>query len=322
MRVKPLEEMLSEPEESIDYIIHPGLLCSGGIMVLSGDPGVGKSFLAQQLTFEIASGKRVLRLFPCRQQRVVYVEFEVRNTLSRARFKQKSWIDAYPDAVGNIGYFDEKIIRLDSTSKTNAKEFETMLINYGAQTVIVDSFAYTVWDETDLAALKTALEVFRGIAQKLGIAFIIIHHLIKRGTTYDQKESKWKEPPLKLDNLRGSKFLGYEIDTALGVVRAKVKPRSIGFLKHRFSPVPYNELEPLEFKFQAGTPVPFRCPDLLADTLENADAGITTFTDLETIMKITRPTMIKTADRLEELGLIKVIKGGGKGVGTYIELPI
>ena len=318
MSIKPIREMWNSPKEYVNCFIRPGLLPTGGLMVITGEPGVGKSFLAQQTAFELSSGRRWLGLFPSNRVKVAYFELEKRSPIARARFRRDDFRKEYPESVDYLGYYDEDVPRLDTDAGT--KLLERLVSDFGTQVVIVDSFATTVWDEIDLSNIKKSVGNYRSIAKKLHLSFILIHHLTKRGVQYDSKKGEWKEPPIRLDNLRGSKFLEYEVDTVIGLTRQRISGiRDIGFLKHSFCPFPYIEMVPLHYFYQASTPKPFATTNHADKILDLIDLGINKVKDLEFHTKISRPTIRKTIDEIATYGLIKKHEGGGKGRESYVE---
>ena len=232
MPVKFMWEVWSSPKEYFNCFIGPGLLPTGGILVICGEPGIGKSFLAQQTAFELACGRRWMKLFPARESTVVFLELEKRSPISRARFRRDDWQAEYPEAMINLAYYDDDIPQLDTDIGVN--KLEKIITDSNAKIIIVDSFTTTLLDETDTVNIKRAVINYRKLAKNHGISFILVQHLIKRPTTYDQKQGKWKEPPLRLNDIKGSKYLQYEVDTVLGMAVSKGREREIGFLKHSF----------------------------------------------------------------------------------------
>ena len=312
-------EIWSSPKEHFNCYIGPGLLPTSGILVICGEPGIGKSFLAQQTAFELACGRRWMGLFPAKETIVVYLELEKRSPIARARFRREDWQKEYPEALVNLGYYDEDIPQLDTDFGAN--KLENMIKDTGAKIIIVDSFTTTILDETDTVNIKTAVVNYRKLAKTYEVSFILIQHLIKRPTTYDQKGGKWKEPPLRLNDMKGSKYLQYEVDTVLGVAISKGREREIGFLKHSFCPYQLSEAGPLYFQYRPDTTTPFLFSnDKVKDLLFYVGNGITELSDLENALGMTRPTITQLIYKLRDMGLVKKITGGGRGIGTQIKL--
>ena len=78
--LKSIEQLWLSPRQKANCLIEPGLLPTGGILSIAGEPGVGKSWLVQQIVFEIASGRRILGLFPTKKTKVAHFEVEKRNS--------------------------------------------------------------------------------------------------------------------------------------------------------------------------------------------------------------------------------------------------
>ena len=311
MRIKSIEELWLSPPEDVNCVIEPGLLPTGGIMVVIGEPGIGKSFLVQQMAFEIATGRRLIGIFPCKRKKVAYFELEKRSPISRRRFKDEEWQKEYPGATYSLGFYDDTIPRLDTDK--GAKLFKDAVEDFGCKVVIVDSFSVTLEDEIELSSQKRTILKYREIAKDLKLSFILIQHLVKRGIVYDPKTSQYKEPPLRLDDMRGSKYMEYEVDTVMGLVHGKSKGiRQLGFLKHSFSPIQLSEEQPLLVTFTGSKAVPFNPLDTnMPRILSVIDKeGPLKFAELESRAGISRPTFLRAKDTLISLGLVEEINIG------------
>lgn len=295
-------------------LIEPGLLPSGGIMTVIGEPGVGKSKLVQQMCFEIANGERVLGLFPAKEGKVAYFEFEKRSDMAKARFWDDGWWARYPKAPStNLAYYDERVLKFDNPA--DVVEMTRLLKDFDAKLFVVDSFATAILDDVELGRLRLAVERCREMVKEVKMSAILIQHIVKRGVEFNKQTGEYVSPPLRMDDMKGSKHLEYEVDTIMGVTKSRKGWRNIAILKHSHTPIQYSELEPIRFQACFGDPIPFKTQ--AAEVMHALDSGgsIDSLT-LQQQLKISRPTLNNILDRLEELGLTETIHTGGGGGGT------
>lgn len=322
MHFKSMREILSTPEEEIKSVIQPVLLPVGGIGVITGEPGIGKSFLMQQTTFELSCGHRWLGLFPVMASRVGYLETEKRSAVSRNRFRKELWFDRFPQAKDSVFYYDEEMIELD-TIIGNTKLMD-MIMQKGIDLLIIDSISTIIGDETQLPTMKAVFKNLREITTMLGITIICIQHLKKRDTQFDKASGTFIEPPLRMDDLRGSKFIQYDADLIVGVVKTKREGvRELAFLKHSHSPISFDEKPPFNFMFNGGAVPPFvphgrmEHSDEVLRLLDLADAIPVSF--LMDYLGLSRPTLRDGLLKcMEDYGLIRMELGGGRGAETLV----
>lgn len=317
MKLKLLSQFLQETEEKINCVIGPQLLPTGGVMTIVGGPGVGKSFIAQQTAFEIATGRRWLNLFPVNRKRVAYIELEKRSAIARGRFRQEHWHKEYPEAKDWISYCDDRLLILSTPS--DSLTMEKAIQEVEAEVIIIDSFAQTVWDETDISALKQAITNIRTIAKRNHASFILIHQLIKKGVDFDRKAGIYKEAPLRLEDMKGCRHLAYEVDLTIGILAHTKGIREIAFLKSSHAPVEITAVEPIKLDWMPSTAVPFQLPDEIATMIELIDSGVREIRELQEKTKVSRPTILSKLNRLKELGIINVCHTEGK-VPSFIEV--
>lgn len=289
-------------------------------MVITGEPGVGKSFLVQQTCFELAEGRRWLGLFKSRKIRTVYCEFEKRSPIAEDRFVRDHWIQEYGDAINNVGYFNDSV--LNPTTEKGMDALRDIVVTFGCKLLVLDSMSITIPDESyDNPAVKTAVNNLRNLSKEQGLGIILIQHLVKRQTGFNTKTGEFVTSPLRLDELRGAKTIMYEVDTVVGLLHSKQKRiRELCFLKHAHSPIPFDEYPPLKFDYYASTAVPLMS-DIkgIGEILRIVDSldGVT-ITELETLTEISKPTIYKAVDFIETMGLAKVRRGKGRGIDTIL----
>jgi len=316
--IKSIEQLWLAPKETVTCLIEPGLLPVGGLMTITGEPGQGKSFACQQGAFEIATGRRFLGLFPTIKSKVCVIEQEKRSAVSRLRYETKECQETYPDAEGMLGLYDETVIQMDTTG--GRRYMRTLLHDFGCKVCFVDSYSVTLNDELDLSTQKGTIKAYREIAKELGIAFILVMHLNKRGINFDPKAGQYKEPPLRLDDMRGSKVMQYEIDTSIGIVSRK-STRLVSFLKHSFSEYPLSEKDPLEYEFCGSSAVPFQLLNKKTSAILSVieREGACSLLSIEEKLKITRNTLRDSLNVLVGYGIVEIVMSKGQGGETYIK---
>lgn len=326
-KIPTVGEMLLLPEEGADCIIEPGLLPLKGIMAIAGEPGVGKSYLALQIYLQILAGERVLGLFPSRKfprPKVVYFEAEKRNELARGRLLGGKTMAKYGHLTQNMGYYDQDMPQLDKPS--GVADMVSWLQDFGAQLAIIDSFSVSVDDDRDLKNQRRLILGYREVAKLANVAIIVVTQLSKRKLGFNQ-DGKEVESPLRIDNMRGSKFLAYEVDTILGLTKVKgagpgrgkrvqnINMRELSFLKHSFCPAPLEDYT-IKLSFNANDmPEAFRPMDSIPQILEYLDTtGPSPISSISTDLNIPERTLFDIKDSLEGMGLVTY----HQGVGGYI----
>lgn len=311
-----------------EILIEPGLLVAGGLFCIAGMPGEGKSFMAQQIAYELATGRLVLGLFKAKRCRVAYFELEKQNLIAVDRFMnpkwQKEYKGAYPDM---LGYFGDEPNNINIDSKEDYNKLIAAIKDYGAKVVIIDSFSVTTSaDENAIKPQKVAISRYRDIAKKLNVGMVLVTHINK-----PKRDKDGKIVPVTLSDIRGSSILSYSIDTAIGVSKKEKQKkllvdgegmpvkvnsmREVAFLKHSFSKVDLQGKPNLEFIYDADTPQPYRIADkMLGDimkALNSSEYGILPYSDLEHILGCSRPTLRGKCGLLQDYGFVEVLVSEG-----------
>ena len=81
-------DVRANPRGRVNCIIKPGILPRKGLIVLFGDPELGKSWLLQQIGLGIAGGDIILGFFPTERTRVVGFDIEMGEYPVSARLSQ------------------------------------------------------------------------------------------------------------------------------------------------------------------------------------------------------------------------------------------
>jgi len=303
----------------INCLIEPGLLFRGGLMIVTGQPGTGKSFMVQQIAHEIASGRRILGILPGKQGKVLYIELERQSDLSRKRFFSLAWRNWYGVAAENLLYFDSVPLKIDT--RDGYKLLEKLIADNIPDVVIIDSFATIIDNESEQGPIKDVVDTLKGLAKRWETSFILVQHMVKKGTVYNQKKAEFFEAPLRLDDIKGNKYLLHMVDTVCGVVseKGRKEERVLLFMKHNWSEVDLVNSDPITFEYKPNTTVPYQTQSRASEILAILDrSGGMGTNDLCDAMKIThRPNIQRYLAYLEKYGLIGRVEGHGRGNETF-----
>jgi len=206
---KKLEEIKFEQEErmstgfsEMDGVLGGGIV-QGSVVLLAGDPGVGKSTLLLQLGLNVASTSFL---------KVLYVSGE--ESLGQVKLRASRIYKNYND-IKNILIF----------SSTNTDHVQTIIEKVKPNLVVIDSIQ-TMESESmgglsgSVGQVRYAASQFIKIAKTLNIAIVIIGHVTKEGM------------------VAGPMVLSHMVDTVLFLEGEKfTKTRILRSLKNRFGSV-------------------------------------------------------------------------------------
>lgn len=154
------DERIETHMEELNRVLGGGLV-KGSLVLVGGDPGIGKSTLLLQVCREISADGR----------KVLYISGE--ESLKQIKIRAE-----------RIGEFSEYLLLL---CETNLEVIEEVIRTECPQVVIVDSIQ-TMYQETVSAApgsvsqVREATNVFLQLAKGLNIAIFIVGHVTKEGT--------------------------------------------------------------------------------------------------------------------------------------------
>ncbi|MBO5460188.1 MAG: DNA repair protein RadA [Ruminococcus sp.] len=143
----------------LDRVLGGGIV-PGSLILVGGDPGIGKSTLLLQVCQKLSEGKNVL-----------YISGEE----SLAQIKLRA---------NRMGEFQEKLKLL---CETNLITIRTVIEKYRPEIVIIDSIQ-TMYSEDvsstpgSVSQVREATNVFMQLAKGLGITIFIVGHVTKEGT--------------------------------------------------------------------------------------------------------------------------------------------
>lgn len=177
-----------------------GLFARGGITVIAGASGVGKTTLEQLIIHELSLGGSILSGFthepkPCKSI-IIAGELGEKGLIERAQ--EYGWhSDMNFVEVIDLLDFEEKGHSLIINEEKGKANIEHLAQTPALDVLFFDSFGmFYTGKETDNDALRGVFHWLLSIARKYNIAIVIIHHSRKRLSSEQQK-------PLTLDDLIG-----------------------------------------------------------------------------------------------------------------------
>lgn len=173
---KFLAEPISEVEaENLDWIWYP-YLARGELSILEGDPGLGKSYLAEIISAYIVDGKRLpsVKKFKGVEGKVAY--FDIENSAGSVTKKR-----LMENGCENMHQFfqEEEPFSIDDTERLEAV-FDA--IEKLRPTLVVFDTLNTYIGKADIhksSESQQALANFRQIAKRFNCACLVLRHLTK-----------------------------------------------------------------------------------------------------------------------------------------------
>lgn len=162
-----LDTLLSEPDDKIEWLID-GLIASGSVNMLAGKPKAGKSTLARQMAFCLATGTPFIG-HPCLGGVVWYLVLEDKRAEVRRHFR----------ALGATG--GEPVRFLFGNTKDLMAKLARLAERERPFCIIVDTLQRLIFakDLNDYAEVTTRLDPVLTIARTTGAAIILVHHAAK-----------------------------------------------------------------------------------------------------------------------------------------------
>jgi hypothetical protein len=163
----PLRALLDEPEDAVEWVVD-GLIASASLNLLAGKPKAGKSTLARQLGFGVATGTHFLG-HACVGGVVWYLVLEDKRSEVRRHFR----------ALGATGH--EQVRFLFGGTKDLLPKLTRLAERERPQLIIVDTLQRLLMakDLNDYAEVTTRFDPVLAIARTTGAALLLVHHASK-----------------------------------------------------------------------------------------------------------------------------------------------
>lgn len=171
-RLRSADMVLTDPD--LPYLVR-GILPQRGVAAIYGPPGSGKTFLAMDLMFNLATACRVWFCMPMKPAKVIYIPLEGRGGI-------KKRIDAWQRHTGlelgeQLQIWDDHFRLDDHTAIDELTDEANASVGKGA-VVVVDTLAQSMagFDENSSADMGAAIAGAQRLAAQVEGLVILIHH--------------------------------------------------------------------------------------------------------------------------------------------------
>lgn len=212
MEFQTLSEFLSWEPPKLEDIMSEGLLVPTSKMVIYGPFVIGKSVLANQIAFHIASGSKLFNMFQCYPNFVWRVQLELPKAQDHKRVLKYARANHGKKPPTNIAFTTTHYLKLDTDAGVNTLH-EVLVKHPEIRVVILDPLykllTGSITDARDIGSFCDRMDLF---INKFNIAIIIVTHTRKRiisgrGDLID----------LGAEEILGSNILPGWADTILGL---------------------------------------------------------------------------------------------------------
>ncbi len=244
-----LEDLLTCEFEEDDMLISGGILPKRGILLIAGDPKVGKSTLTSQMCLDLVSGNPFLREFAIEHPVKVLYIFSEGSKRGLQKLYQSQLIGVRASGIridenSKRHLFIYNGIGLSLKRKEGIKRIMQLIKKYNIDVVVLDPIS--LFFDGNLNKSEIVIQLIRKIqhvAAECGTSFVIVHH-------YRKPREKGNDQPMH--RVLGSSAWVASVDTFLGLEnwsarRSEYKKRLHFILRHA------EEREPLGLTFNSGT---------------------------------------------------------------------
>lgn len=223
----------------------PDFICEGliprrGVTLLTGEGGIGKSFLSLDLAYSVAGGDKFLHNFDCVQGPVLMIDLENDEAsiarrvqkITVGRRESKETIDDIPVYVVKKGDLENAALHIDEERGKAA--LRNAIESYCPSLLIIDPLvAIHGKDENDNLAMRQVVMLLQEIARNNNLGVVLIHHPRKRGMFNDPGQM-----------IRGASDLRNAVDSHLFVRKVSKEQAIVEHDKSRHAtPVPKFTIE-------------------------------------------------------------------------------
>lgn len=237
-----IDDVRAKPIPEIMCVVAPGLVPSKGTFVAFGPPGVGKTWMFQELGLDVDTGRDFMSFFRTEPRAVVYYDVEMGPSASTSRLSkvQKSYPDSHRFAILDSN------IKLDTVG---GREFMRKYVKESqdktgtAVLVLVDSIARAgELGMVDEETIRRVIGNCKTIAEDESTTFGFVGHSRKM-IQFDFKGRRIIRD-ITLEDLRSTMALAFDVDTSIGVVQCATDTDAIeiAVVKARHCPFPYQDM--------------------------------------------------------------------------------
>lgn len=185
-------------------LVEGGVLHTRSRLMLAGDAGIGKSYMALQLGWEAAMGEPWLGVWPMvKPLRTLIIQVEVSEALFQRRYLRLKSKLPNPDML--YAKTDEEFVLVENSESLRAT-IDTLEI----ELVILDPlYLMHTGDENAIHTIRPTQRIIDQLRREYGTTFVIVHHVNKAAA--DMRPS--------MNMLRGSSGWAGWVDTILLATR-------------------------------------------------------------------------------------------------------
>lgn len=187
---------------SLEWII-PGWLHSTGFMIVTGQPGVGKTQFCFDLAYRLSVGSNILNKKIGRPYKVLFFSLEMDVVELQYIFKHQ----AKEFLLTSLWNANLSVVSPDWDNDFSS--FEKTLQELAPDVLIIDSISELATDDLKESEARTILRWMKKIRKSNNCALIAIHH--------NRKASDSNKKPRKLSDLYGSYLFGKSTDSVLSL---------------------------------------------------------------------------------------------------------
>ena len=180
-------DLMEQATDEVEFTVG-SLVPTNGVTIFSGEGGIGKSFLALDLAFAVASGGEFADRFPCESGPVIYIDLENDEATIGRRLKQlgigrgvdPTTLPLYLPRRGMPG------VELQQDTPEGRAWLWAAVRKYQPRLVVIDSLiACHSGDENNNVLMRQLMGGLDGLARTGQLGLLVVHHQRKRGTNND-----------------------------------------------------------------------------------------------------------------------------------------
>src|SRR5919199_251146 len=167
-RCMGLDELFSLPNTTVEYVI-PGMLPAGETIILSASPKTGKSLLAYDAAFAVATGEDTFLGETCKQGKVLIIQCDESPNTAKARLSKRGF---RPEDAPNVKF-------MDSFNISQLDKLEERLESFRPSLVVIDclrriSSSRSISENS--AEFADSVYQLKELIARYNAAGILIHH--------------------------------------------------------------------------------------------------------------------------------------------------
>jgi hypothetical protein len=166
------------PQPPVDWVIED-LISAGSVVVISGEGGIGKTYVVMDMALSVALGEQWLG-FKTRQGVALFVDEE---SGPRRIARRIAEILRGHDAQRKVPMAYVSLVGFDLRDPISTNALRELIQSIGARLVALDALADIMLggDENSVTDIQTVFHNLRQIAETTQSAILVIHHTNKRG---------------------------------------------------------------------------------------------------------------------------------------------